>query len=391
MKTLIINAVAIIGMSALAVCAQQNEFSDYKNHQAIQRERFAAQSQAEFDRWSKKNEDDFKTFKKAIIKEWGEYISSSNRQWVEFSGDTKSCSIVDFAKGTVTIEVLLPRIDTAQSIIKSKLAGAIVRVLTSKGTVAAIPIKTQRSSDFAFTKPILSNQVVDSAGSTVAPENINAFANRTVETGAITAAPMPENADEKYVLTFPLAPDHLARRMAPFLPLVKKYCVKYDLDQAQVLAIMHTESYFNPLARSNENAIGLMQLVPEKGAYEALKFINDSAAAIPRAEYLYDPETNIELGCAYLYLLKTRAFGEVANKECRMYCSIAGYNTGSLNVAYAFIGQRNLAPAIIAINSINNSGEVYDRLVHNLPFVETRYYLENVVKRVPLYQQPLSF
>ena len=108
--------------------------------------------------------------------------------------------------------------------------------------------------------------------------------------------------------------------------------------------------------------------------------------AIPRAEYLYDPKTNIELGCAYLYILKNRIFGDVVNTDCRMYCSIAGYNTGSGNVAYAFVGERKLAPAIQAINSINDADRVYYELVHKLPFVETRYYLENVMERVHLYQ-----
>ncbi|MGB7568003.1 MAG: transglycosylase SLT domain-containing protein, partial [Chitinivibrionales bacterium] len=291
-----------------------------------------------------------------------------------------------FAKGTVTVETLMRPNNTSENAVKKELAKAIERTLTSKGAVSAIPICPQDSIACALTRPVLSDQVIADNGTIVTSKDVDAFAKQTVENATITASSVPDGSCEKYVLKFTLTPDHLARRMAPFLPIVNEYCSKYDLNPAHVLAIIHTESYFNPMARSSENAIGLMQLVPEKGAREAWEFINKSNEPAPRAEYLYDPEKNIELGCAYLFLLKTRDFGEVSDEQGRMYCSIAGYNTGSGNVAYAFIGKRKLAPAIQAINSIHSANEVYDQLIHNLPVVETRNYLENVIERVHLYQ-----
>jgi membrane-bound lytic murein transglycosylase C len=365
--------------------SQQSEFKENEKIQAHERARFISRSQSEFEQWKDDNDKQFNAFKSSIIKEWDEYISSSSKRWVEFGKDVKSCSIVDFDKGTVTIEVLAKPMDTAGNEVKIKLARTIKRVLTSKGTIFQIPLEQRDSDYYALSKPILANQVVTENGAAVSPKNVTAFADSIVENSTITTDSLSDT-NELYKLTFPLAPNHLARRMAPYLPIVKKYCIKYDLNPAHVLAIIHTESYFNPMARSSENAIGLMQLVPEKGARQAWQFINNVDTAIPRAEYLYDPKTNIELGCAYLYILKNRIFGDVINTDCRLYCSIAGYNTGSGNVAYAFVGERKLAPAIQAINSINDADRVYYELVHKLPFVETRYYLENVIERVHLYQ-----
>jgi membrane-bound lytic murein transglycosylase C len=366
--------------------SQYNEFKEYKKSQAVQYSSFAAQSKSEFDQWLDINDKQFKTFKNTIIREWGEYASSSNKQWVEFSPDAKSRSIVDFAKGTVTVETLMRPNNTSENAVKKELAKAIERTLTSKGAVSAIPICPQDSIACALTRPVLADQVVADNGTTVTPATVDAFAKQTVENADITASPVPDGSGEKYVLKFTLTPDHLARRMAPFLPIVNEYCRKYDLNPAHVLAMIHTESYFNPMARSAENAIGLMQVVPEKGAREAWEFINHEQPGMPRLEYLYDPKTNIELGCTYLYILKTRVFREVLNKDCCMYCSIAGYNTGSGNVAYAFVGERKLAPAIQAINSINDAEKVYYQLIHKLPVMETRNYLENVIERVHLYQ-----
>jgi membrane-bound lytic murein transglycosylase C len=400
MKSLILNVVVLVSetffLSPAKVAAQpagalvsqvsqQYEFKENEKLQAHERARFISRSQSEFEQWKGDNDKQFNAFKSSIIKEWGEYVSSSSKRWVEFGKDATSCSIVDFDKGNVTIEVLVKPLDTAGNKVKIKLAEAIERALTSKGTIFRIPLEQQNPAFCALSKPILANQVVNENGAEVSPKNVTAFADSTVEKSTITTDSLSDT-NVRYSLTFPLAPNHLARRMAPYLPIVKKYCVKYDLNPAHVLAIIHTESYFNPMARSSENAIGLMQLVPEKGARQAWQFINHVDTAIPRAEYLYDPKTNIELGCAYLYILKNRIFGDVINTDCRMYCSIAGYNTGSGNVAYAFVGERKLAPAIQAINSINDADRVYYELVHNLPFIETRYYLENVMERVHLYQ-----
>lgn len=370
--------------STETISASKEEYLAYLSEQKAELAQFQSLSQSEFEAWRNNNENRFEAFKKKITRQWGNYRGSSNKTWVEYGDNARSRSVVDFKNGIVTVEVLEPKTETRVDVVKKNLRDAVERVVTSPGDAlngqAAKTNKIPRQA-------ILTNQLSDSSGKTVSPQNAASFAHQVVQDLPLKKADVPDSATVSYSLTFPLVPDHLVRRMTPFIPVVKKYCLVYDLDVAQVLAIIHTESYFNPAAYSTSHAIGLMQLVPEKGARDAFQFVyNSTEGHIPTVESLFDPETNIHLGCAYLYLLKTHDFGEVTNKDCGMYCSIASYNGGPACVASAFTGSNFLPSAIRVINSINDPSKVYLFLIGNLPAVETRRYLEDVVQRTRLYE-----
>lgn len=89
---------------------------------------------------------------------------------------------------------------------------------------------------------------------------------------------------------------------------------EYNLDFEFVLGIMRVESRFNPKARSYCGAIGLMQLMPKTAKYIAKKY---------DIQYkdLYDIESNIKIGTAYIHYLK--------NKLDEYEYVAAGYNGGS--------------------------------------------------------------
>ncbi len=88
------------------------------------------------------------------------------------------------------------------------------------------------------------------------------------------------------------------------------------------------------------------------------------------------------MGSAYLYILFQRYLNRVQNPTSREYCVIAGYNTGSGNVLRTFDSNRDRA--FRRINRMN-SQQVYDHLVRNLPYQETRDYLPKVVRAKPRY------
>jgi membrane-bound lytic murein transglycosylase C len=70
-----------------------------------------------------------------------------------------------------------------------------------------------------------------------------------------------------------------------------------------------------------------------------------------------------------------------------LYCVIAAYNTGAGNVARAFNKDRStsIGKASKVINQMTPQ-QVYDHLVVNLPYDETKNYLKKVNSRIALYK-----
>lgn len=102
---------------------------------------------------------------------------------------------------------------------------------------------------------------------------------------------------------------------------VTKYSEEYNLDPYFVLSVMKAESNFNPNAKSNRNALGLMQITEETG--------EDIAKWMGLEDYdkskLYDEEYNIMMGCWYLNNLNK----EFNNNETLV---LSAYNAGRGNV-----------------------------------------------------------
>lgn len=132
---------------------------------------------------------------------------------------------------------------------------------------------------------------------------------------------------------------------------VEKYAEEYNLDENLVYSIIKAESKFNEKALSRRGAKGLMQIadITRDWAIEELE-LNDDID-------IYDPETNIRVGCWYLNTLY-KEFGKTE-------LVIAAYNGGSGNVK-KWLGDEEYS----------NDGEN----LHTIPFLETDRYITKVKK-----------
>jgi soluble lytic murein transglycosylase-like protein len=75
--------------------------------------------------------------------------------------------------------------------------------------------------------------------------------------------------------------------------LIKRVAGEYHVDYALVKAVIHVESGFNPYAKSNKGALGLMQVLPQTAERYGI-------------DDVYDPVSNVIAGVRHLkYLLDT--------------------------------------------------------------------------------------
>ena len=170
-------------------------------------------------------------------------------------------------------------------------------------------------------------------------------------------------------------------RANQFKTVARRYAQKYNLAFPMVLAIMHTESNFNPFAVSRSHAIGLMQIVPETAGNEVYRYLT-GLPGTPNLETLFSPEHNIRYGTTYLHLLGRRYFGDVINPRSRQMCVIAAYNGGPGAVLRVFGSDRERA--ITRINALSPD-DVYKILTTDLPHAETRRYVDLVLARMQSY------
>jgi membrane-bound lytic murein transglycosylase C len=183
-----------------------------------------------------------------------------------------------------------------------------------------------------------------------------------------------QGAQTSRFVTVPMVKNFEAKGEERYRASVEKYAAKYSVSPTLVLAIMRTESNYNPFAVSAAPAYGLMQLVPTSGGKEAYKKVT-GMDEVPPPEYLYDPEHSIELGSALLGELGSSDFKSVSNQDSRDLCVIAAYNTGARNVTKTF--DKDTKVALADINSLD-SQSLYERLRTGLPYEETRQYVVKV-------------
>jgi soluble lytic murein transglycosylase len=119
---------------------------------------------------------------------------------------------------------------------------------------------------------------------------------------------------------------------------------KYHLDPIFLLAVIKTESRFNPLAHGRHGDIGLMQLLPKTGVWMANRL------KLKGRIDLRDPILNIKIGAAYFAYLRAH-FGAKGSRY------LAAYNMGIRNVHKLL--KEDKEPLIYAERVLKNYSALY--------------------------------
>lgn len=342
----------------------------------------------EYQDYVKAEQEAYANFRKKMSRLWGgeNVIESTDKEWVEYSDGGNSRSSVDFEEGEAKIEIIVTSEEgKSESKIEKKVEEKLKELIVSRGKTKDYDSEKEKALPLQETA-ILENQVQTPSGQVVTENNIDESVKEIVKETKIEKKEITgDDGEKRQVVTvrLDLAPDHIRTRAEKYKNEVEKYCRKYDVDPAMAYAVMQTESSFNPKAKSHVPAYGLMQIVPASAGKDCAQSLKKPFSK-PTANYLYEPENNIEMGVHYLHLLKKRYYTKVENADSRDLCVIASYNTGAGNVARALRGDTSISKAIPQINAM--SYEELFRYFERKLLPETQNYIRKVTERMKTFK-----
>lgn len=298
----------------------------------------------------------------------GEILIAGPKDYVQYSDDLQTRVHINFVAGTLTIETLSDDpINQLQSAIVSTL-------LMSE---PAELIKSSHTTYDTKNEPFLYKQIVDQNGEAIRWQGrAVSFAQYLINNQLKIR--LTDGRQVSYV-TINLVANHVNERAHKFLPLVQAAANQYHFDENLILAIMEVESNFNPFAVSSSDALGLMQVQQHTAGRDMYSRWGKSGE--PSRAYLLDPKNNINMGTAYLALIRDTYLAGINNPISMRYAIITSYNGGAGSVLTTFSKDRK--KAIDVINSMTPE-QVYHKLTNAHNSREARNYLIKVNKLLTL-------
>lgn len=338
----------------------------------------------------------FSLYKEKTAQIWGsKTVEPDPNISVTYRDNLKQRSIVDYEEGTIKVEVAIADNVDKTAILEEKLAMAIEQtIIQGTDERSIIEIAENPVAPLNKSASTLAGMVASDDGSPLVLSGIKNFKKsklRVIKRLSITGK---DGIKRTIVSTqFKLVPNHIRIRAEKYQGVVDFNAQKHNISPPMIYAIMETESFFNPTAKSSVPAFGLMQLVPATGARDAYRFLH-SKDWLVKDTYLYNSKNNIELGVAYLHMLYFRYLKNIKDPESKQWATIAAYNTGVRNVFRSFAGRykkekygSRVSWKKRALKKINrmDSEQVYKHLRKYLPYQETRSYLKKVRTRMQKY------
>ncbi len=145
-----------------------------------------------------------------------------------------------------------------------------------------------------------------------------------------------------------------------FQNYINFYAEKTNLSPSLIASIINVESSYNNNAKSNKQALGLMQIKLETATYVA----NLNGMTSPTEDELFNPEINIQFGTLYFKYLQGK-FDDVVTSLC-------AYNAGETRVR----------------SWLKNAEYSSDqKTLKIIPYKETKNYVNKVLKNLKFYKQ----
>lgn len=341
-----------------------DEFEDYK----LDLNKGLFQQANEFSQYKKKYQAAYRAYQAEIVQFWSEVEVSGRKTWVDYSPAMDVKRVVDFNKNEIRISI----------------QGDALKGFSPAATEREILATLMTDIDQAYrTDPILSKTIGPKPpGSNISVLGIAADMAKSMRNQA-SLQRKPGKQGEVLTIVAKFPDNSLAKRAYGYVAEVQKAASRWQVPAPLVLAVIDTESSFNPMARSHVPAFGLMQIVPKSAGRDASRLVFGRERLLTGVD-LYNPSTNIQLGAAYLHLLDSRYLKGIKDPKSRQLCVIAAYNTGAGNVAWAFTGTKSIKKALPLINRLS-SKQVYAHLRSNLKYKEAREYVQKVTRALPLY------
>ncbi|MCE9890888.1 membrane-bound lytic murein transglycosylase MltC [Kluyvera intermedia] len=298
---------------------------------------------------------------------WGfnEVLIAGPKDYVKYTDGYQTRSHINFDDGTITVETIAGTEPAA------RLRQAIITTLLMGDDPGSVDLYSDADDIQISKEPFLYGQVVDNNGEAIRWQwRAERFADYLLQTRMKKRS---SGLHIIYSVTINLVPNHLDKRAHKYLGMVRQASRKYGIDESLILAIMQTESSFNPYAVSRSDAMGLMQVVQHTAGKDV--FRSQGKSGTPSRSFLFDPASNIDTGTAYLAILNNIYLGGIDNPTSRRYAVITAYNGGAGSVLRVFSNDKVKAANII--NSMT-PGDVYQTLTTRHPSAESRRYLYKV-------------
>ena len=387
-------AVVLVTIPILA--RSQQSYADYvsdieaqwdAHDQQSQLEEFQREQDAAFQQFQQEQAEAQQRFRDDIEAKWNEFLEPTPEQWVDYDdgGDTRiTVNFEDKVEeedthGQVTVEVLIE----ADTLVPQEAPGQpepgqeppALDIPAQAIQQIATQIEALVTEEPETGQALLENQIQTEAGESVTPGNVQEYVTEEIaEIVQVDPEPVESHGGVERVrisVVIPLVPNHLRVRAAKFLPIVQKRGAEHDAAVPLTMSIIHTESYFNPRAKSHVPAYGLMQLVPTSGGRDAYRevFKEDKS---PTPAFLYVPDNNVRLGTAYFHVIRDRYLYGVEDREKAELLAIAAYNGGIGRVIKRVMKKHNVPEM--------TTEKLYEAIRAAMP-EETADYLERVTSR----------